>query len=451
MDGDAPNRNWLFLVIMVGLTLALAAAMVRRPVRFTTGELVVAIVVPAVLGGFLLVAGLLFGGTLPAEGTLSGPRVVIIGAAMLVGAAAIYALAWVGGRAGIGPLARRMALDPDAPVPAPPPDGWLRPGGRGIVGWLFALFCLTAIPVAVYVVMYIPWANLGNQLVPGFPAGNTGQTLWDLTKSMYDYHNDLRAIHAASSPWWAWPLDLKPVWFYQESFANETAGSIYDSGNLVIFWMGIPALLFASWAAWTRRNLALTAVVVMFCAMWLPWARIDRATFQYHVYTSLPFVVLALAYLLAELWHGPSRVGWTLARVAGALAIIGAPLMWLLRKPLCAIAGRREGQRGQPGLRRHRDAQAAAERAGLRGGAGAGRGCRRDHLAVAAVRAAARGPAGAVLPASPGIGAAGGHRDHPGRAAGGQPACSAPSSRRSWRSAPTTSRSRRCCCWASRP
>lgn len=47
VDGDAPNCNWLFLVIMVGLTLALAAAMVRRPVRFTTGA-VVAIVVPAV-------------------------------------------------------------------------------------------------------------------------------------------------------------------------------------------------------------------------------------------------------------------------------------------------------------------------------------------------------------------------------------------------------------------
>src|SRR5690606_8407408 len=125
-------------------------------------------------------------------------------------------------------------ISPDAPVPAPPPDGWLRPGGRGLIGWLFAMFCLTAIPVAVYVALYLPWADLGNQIVPGFPAGNTGTTLWDLTRSMYDYHNNLRATHAASSPWWAWPLDLKPVWFYQTSFANDTAGSIYDSGNLVI-------------------------------------------------------------------------------------------------------------------------------------------------------------------------------------------------------------------------
>lgn len=337
---EDPQRNWLFLLIMIGLTLALAAAMVRRPVRFTVGELGVAIVVPAVLGGFLLVAGVLFGGTLPAEGTITGTRVILAGAALLLTAVGIYVVAWLAGRGGIGPLARvRGPIAPDRPVPAPPPDGWLRPGGRGLIGWVFAMVCLTAIPVAVYVVLYLPWANLGNQVVPGFPSGNTGQTLWDLTKSMYDYHNNLRATHAASSPWWAWPLDLKPVWFYQSSFANDTAGSIYDSGNLVIFWMGIPALLFASWAAWTRRSLALTVVVIMFCAMWLPWSRIDRATFQYHVYTSLPFVILALAYWMAELWHGPSRFGWTLAKVAAALAIVGAPLLWLFRQPLCSLAG----------------------------------------------------------------------------------------------------------------
>ena len=62
----------------------------------------------------------------------------------------------------------------------------------------------------------------GHQLWPGVPPGHTGQTLIDLTRQMYDYHNSLSSPHPASSPWWAWPFDLKPVWFYQDSFANET-------------------------------------------------------------------------------------------------------------------------------------------------------------------------------------------------------------------------------------
>jgi len=63
--------------------------------------------------------------------------------------------------------------------------------------------------------------------------------------------------------------------------------------------------------------------------------RIDRATFQYHYYTSLPFLVLALAYFLAELWHGASRHTWLLARVAAALAILGPALLWVFKGPLC--------------------------------------------------------------------------------------------------------------------
>ena len=120
-------------------------------------------------------------------------------------------------------------------------------------------------------------------------AATTGQTLADLTASMYRYHDNLRAAHAASSPWWAWPLDLKPVWFFSEGYAGRSTGLIYDTGNLVIFWLGIAAMAFARWAAWRRRSLSLTLLVILWAALWLPWARIDRATFQYHVYASLPF------------------------------------------------------------------------------------------------------------------------------------------------------------------
>jgi hypothetical protein len=178
------------------------------------------------------------------------------------------------------------------------------------------------------------------------PEGQSGQNLIDLQRSMYDYHNYLRATHPASSPWWAWPLDLKPVWFEQSDYAGSTTAVIYDTGNLVIFWLAIPAVAWLSWQAWQRRSLSLTFIVIAIAALWLPWARIDRATFQYHIFTTLPFSFLALAYFLAELWHGPSRRTWQLARVAAALAVIGAPLLWLLRVPLCGIARTEEVNSG---------------------------------------------------------------------------------------------------------
>jgi hypothetical protein len=192
----------------------------------------------------------------------------------------------------------------------------------------------------------VPWIDLGNQWVAGVPAGHTGQTFIDLQKSMYEYHNYLRATHPASSPWWAWPLDLKPVWFEQSDYAGGTTAVIYDTGNIVLFWLSIPAVAWAAWQAWRRRSLALGAIVIAVLCMWLPWSRIDRATFQYHIFTTLPFAFMALAYFLADLWHGPSPRTWQLAKAAAGVAIIGAPLLWLFRQPLCGLANTEQVNKG---------------------------------------------------------------------------------------------------------
>jgi dolichyl-phosphate-mannose--protein O-mannosyl transferase len=337
---EAPRINATFLIIMALLTLLLAVAMVRRPVRFTIDELRFAVLAPALVGALLVLAGFALRprAATDAEGLLTPTGVLAAGAGFLLLGALAYGASWVGARLGIGPLAPPRPVEPGEPVPAAAPAGWLRPGWAAGVPWTWVLLCVAAIPVAVYVASYLPWVALGNRLTESWPPGNAGQTLADLTGSMYRYHDELRATHAASSPWWAWPLDLKPVWFYQHGFADSTTGVIYDTGNLVVFWLAIPAVAFAAWQAWARRSLALTLVVLGVACLWLPWARIDRATFQYHVFTSLPFAVLALAYFLAELWHGPSPRTWLLARVVGALAILGPPLLWLLRQPLCGLA-----------------------------------------------------------------------------------------------------------------
>jgi hypothetical protein len=200
--------------------------------------------------------------------------------------------------------------------------------------------CLLILPVVIYVVSYIPWALIDNHvLFTGWPPGHTGQNLVDLTGAMYAYHNGLPTPHAASSPWWAWLFDMKPVWFYQESLAGNTTAAIYDAGNIVIWWLGLPALGFAAWQSFARRSLPLTMITVGYAFQWISWARIDRAAFQYHYYTSLPFLMLALAYLLAELWHGASWRTWLLARLAAAVAVLGPAIFWILDRPLCGFVG----------------------------------------------------------------------------------------------------------------
>jgi len=339
--GFVLQGNLTFMLIMVFLTLIAATVIVLHPIAWSIDELRFAVGAPAVAGGVIGLFALATGrmnrvyGLGPIEAT---PLQLALGLAFL--SLLVAGAFWLAGRAGFGPLAPPPG--PGDPVrllepPAPPAEGWLRLGwSLGLpVGWMIA--CLIAIPVAVYVVSYVPWALLdGHQLVAGWPAGHTGQTLLDLTGGMYEYHNKLADAHAASSPWWAWPFDLKPVWFYQESFAGGTSAAIYDAGNLAIWWMGVPAMAFCAWQAFKRRSLALALVTVGFACQWIPWARIDRAAFQYHYYTSLPFVVMSLAYFIAELWQGASRRTWLMARLAAGAAIIAPAVLWLFHRPLCA-------------------------------------------------------------------------------------------------------------------
>jgi Gpi18-like mannosyltransferase len=340
---DAVNGgNYVFLVIMLAVVAVAVVANVMHPIAWTVEEQWFAIGAPAVLGVLAVVYGLARGDA--ARSISLGPleaTPVELGMLALLASGAVW-LAFFGlGRLGFGPMA--AAPDPDDPVaildpPAEAPTGWLRLGsGFGLPAiWLFG--GVVVLPLVLYVVSYVPWAMVeGHRIFDTWPPGNKGQTLLDLTVQMYNYHNNLSSGHPASSPWWAWAFDLKPVWFYEEGFAGGTSASIYDSGNLVAWWLAVPAMAFVSWQAYRRRSAALALVAIGFFVQWLSWARIDRAAFQYHYYTALPFLFLALAYFLAELWHGASRRTWLLARLSAAAAVLGPFLLWLFHRPLCAV------------------------------------------------------------------------------------------------------------------
>ncbi len=339
--------NLVFPLIMIALTLAAVAIAVYHPVAWSDDEIRFAVGGPPAAGVLIATAAILLGkvGSAIALGPIKLTPLPVAFALVLIGGVAFMAFN-LAGRLGLGPMAVerpghvRLPLDPA-------PHGWLR-FGEGIgLSTLWWAVCLVAVPVAVYIVLYIPWAMVESHVIfpagtPGFangwPPGHTGQTLLDLTGAMYNYHNGLSSAHPASSPWWAWPLNLKPVWFYQDSFAGDTGAAIYDAGTSAIWWLSIPAMAFIAYQAFKRRSNALALVFVGFLAQWISWARIDRAAFQYHYYTSLPFLVIALAYLVAEVWHGASRRTWLLMRAAAALAVMGPALLWLLRMPICAVA-----------------------------------------------------------------------------------------------------------------
>ncbi|HZL32705.1 MAG TPA: phospholipid carrier-dependent glycosyltransferase, partial [Verrucomicrobiae bacterium] len=147
-NATTSGPNYIFVIVMVGVTLAAVLHAVLRPVAWTDDETRLAIVGPAGLG-ILLFLGAIAAGVATKPYTLGSITVqpLEIAAALIVATGVIYVLFRLAGSFGLGPLA--PPPEPTDPLSraepaAPPPPGWLRLGwGYGIpIAWMVATLLL---------------------------------------------------------------------------------------------------------------------------------------------------------------------------------------------------------------------------------------------------------------------------------------------------------------------
>ena len=206
---------------------------------------------------------------------------------------------------------------------------------------IWTLVCLIVIPVGVVRRVVHP---VGERREPPIVRGLAGRAhrpdALGPDPGMYRYHNTLSSPHAASSPWWAWVFDFKPVWFYQEGFAGGTAGADLRRRQP----RGLVARHPGAWPSPPGRRSSGGARRSPSSRSASPssgWPGHASTAPRSSTTTtrSLPFLFLALAYFLAELWHGASRRTWLLVRLAGAAAVLAPMVFWMLHRPLCGFVG----------------------------------------------------------------------------------------------------------------
>ncbi len=146
------------------------------------------------------------------------------------------------------------------------------------------------IPPIIYLLCYIPFFLLGHNL----------DQFIGLQQQMWWYHTGLKATHAYTSPWWSWPLNLYPVWYFVD-YQKNTMANIFASGNPVVFWTGSAAILLTFWEAIKKKSVNLAIIILGFSVFWLPWVLSPRIMFLYHFSPSVPFLSLALGYQLNNL------------------------------------------------------------------------------------------------------------------------------------------------------
>lgn len=194
----------------------------------------------------------------------------------------------------------------------------------------FCLLFFLVIPSALYLLSYIPFVLIKGQ--------NYG--LLDILKNqrdMFDYHSQLKATHPFSSPWWSWPLNLRPIWLYTGvDLPAGQVSSIASFGNPAIWWAGIPAVLAAAVIAAVRRDRGMTVIFTGLACQYLPWALVPRVAFIYHFFSVVPFMVLSQVYVIKaamEKWPRARYATYAYLCLTGVLFIVFYPVLSGLQLP----------------------------------------------------------------------------------------------------------------------
>ena len=191
------------------------------------------------------------------------------------------------------------------------------------------------VPVTIYVLSYIPYLRAYGEVRWNL---NTFERIWDAQVLMFDYHKNLVAEHYFASPWYEWPLIIKPMWFYAADFKGAgMASSILTFGNPAVWWTGLAAILFVLGLSVYRnalpalgalcgredeRDRVLPVIAVGFLSAYLPWVLVSRLTFIYHYFASVPWIIIATAYTLDLLEARRRKTARVLAVVLGAAAVV---------------------------------------------------------------------------------------------------------------------------------
>lgn len=172
--------------------------------------------------------------------------------------------------------------------------------------WMLPVFVLLLIlkakkpKVSILSFFVIPPLIYVGSYIPMFMSGHSWEIFWGMQKQMWWYHTQLVATHPYTSPWWSWPLLLRPIWLYTTGNHGGMVGNIYAMGNPAVFWVGVVCVVVSLYDAIKERSKATLFLTLGYLGLFAPWALSPRIMFLYHYFPSVPLLSLITAVVIAK-------------------------------------------------------------------------------------------------------------------------------------------------------
>lgn len=152
-----------------------------------------------------------------------------------------------------------------------------------------------------------------------------GLSYWH--KQAFDFNKNLKDTHPYGSPWWSWPLMLRPMLYYYEQVDPETWTAARDVvtqaplsacanietnncwvrmiaalGNPLVWWASFVSFVLTFLFVWPKKKWQWALLLSSIC-MYIPWMFIGRVSFLYYFMGVATVWQLLLALNLWQLWH----------------------------------------------------------------------------------------------------------------------------------------------------
>lgn len=168
---------------------------------------------------------------------------------------------------------------------------------------------------------------------PGFLSRSVISKTWETNYQMAATQKQM-GRHPYESPWYTWPLMLRPIYYWAGDQTGDVQPKVYYLGNPAVFAVALAGIVslflyvYYRWSDASRRG-AYLLVLLLYAANFLPFMLITRAMFLYHYMSALAVGIIAAS--LALSWLPERRRGLVCAAlvlVAAASFVYFAPLTY---------------------------------------------------------------------------------------------------------------------------
>jgi dolichyl-phosphate-mannose--protein O-mannosyl transferase len=188
-------------------------------------------------------------------------------------------------------------------------ENWLAPS---ILQALISFILMVPVAVATYLASWTGWLVTSG----GYDRDSDANPFVALLKyhqDAYNFHVNLHTPHSYASNPLTWLFAIRPTSFFYEGLSAGQDGctsntgcssAITALGNPLIWWPAAAAVFALVYLFITRKSRVGGLILLGIAAGYLPWlAFMNRTVFQFYAIAFLPWMILALVYVLRMYLH----------------------------------------------------------------------------------------------------------------------------------------------------